>query len=180
MTKQNKVIVKINGQDFTVVGDESEEYIKNIANYVDENIGELIEKNNKLSKSMAAILAAFNIADKYFKSSRELEQLKTDIVGPLKEYEKAKKELEELKKSFQEIKSEYEKCKFDLNKIKKLNESKDAKIKQYEQALQLKEKELENAQKIINDLQDKLFENQLELINTKKELEETLKTIEDI
>ncbi len=55
----------------------SEEYIKSLADYVDKKLKEMTNKNNKLSSSMAAILAALNIADELIRPMDELESLKS-------------------------------------------------------------------------------------------------------
>lgn len=54
-----------------VGGDGSEEYIRNLASYVDEKIKEMSSKNDKLSTSMAAILAALNMADELYKTKKK-------------------------------------------------------------------------------------------------------------
>ncbi|MTI68221.1 MAG: cell division protein ZapA [Firmicutes bacterium] len=175
MTEKRKVIVNIDDQEYTVIGDESEEYIHNIASYVDEKIKEITSKNRRLNRSMAAILAAFTIADQYYKTYTELEELKEYVKEPLKELEEIKSEYKENKDKLNELKEERDKFKKDLKDINKDKESKNKKIIQYEEALKLKEEELNNTQKIINQLQNKLFENQIELVQTKKELNEIKK-----
>ncbi|MGF7060749.1 cell division protein ZapA [Brassicibacter mesophilus] len=178
MTNNKKVIVRINGQDFTVVGNESEEYVKGIANFVDENIKEIVKKNSKLSQSMSAILAAFNIADKYYRNSTELSQIKENVVEPLKELESIKAELVDSKTKAETLKYECDTYKDELLQSKRELEHLHKKLRQYEQSLKLKEDELLNTQKMINELQNKLFENQIELVQTKKELEESLRILD--
>ncbi|AFS77931.1 cell division protein ZapA [Gottschalkia acidurici 9a] len=211
MTDRKKVIVNINRQDYTVVSIESEEYIKEIARYVDENIKEILDKNSKLSNTMAGVLAAFNIADRYYKKSYELKDIKENVVKPLNELEETKKELEETKIKIEIIKEESEaKVKAikeesetkiqsiieeNENEIKNLKEENEPykeqllkakneieqltkKNKQFENAIQIKEDELLSNQKIINDLQDKIFEHQMEIVQMKKQLEESLKLLD--
>jgi len=178
MTNNRKVIVKINGQDFTVVGNESEEYVKGIADFVDENIKEIVKKNSKLSQSMAAILAAFNIADKYYRNSEELNQIKENVVEPLKELESIRAELNESKNKAETLKYECDTYKDELLQSKREIEYLNKKLRQYEQSLKLKEEELISTQKMINELQNKLFENQIELVQVKKELEESLRMLD--
>ena len=67
MSKYNLVKVPILGQEYTVNTLASPEYIKKIASYVNEKMGEIqdsgIEKDSQLR---IAVLAAMNIADDYF------------------------------------------------------------------------------------------------------------------
>ncbi len=66
MTDRKKIDVMIDGRNFTVVGSNNEEYIRELARYVDKNIKDLATKNHRLSPVMTSTLAAFNIADELF------------------------------------------------------------------------------------------------------------------
>ncbi|NBI05454.1 cell division protein ZapA [Senegalia massiliensis] len=172
MAEKRKVIVKINGQDYTVIGEESEEYINHIANYIDSKMKEIINKNNKFSQSMAAILTAFTITDEYYKVKLDLEDLKEEIKEPLEELDRVKSENSELNIEAKKLKSERDEVREELYNVKKQNDKNSTLAKDLKDSLQLKEKELEESEKMINGLQNKLFENQVELIKLKKELEE--------
>ena len=86
MAGKNKVEVRIAGNDYKLVGVESEEYIQKVALYIDKKINEIMKLNTTLSTSMASILTAINVADDYFKAhenvislNRELENTKQEI-----------------------------------------------------------------------------------------------------
>ncbi len=66
-----KTTVKINGQEYVLAGEESEEYMHEVAIYVDKKMSEIHRKYNKLSTSMVAVLAAVNIADELLKERRK-------------------------------------------------------------------------------------------------------------
>ncbi|WP_352417804.1 cell division protein ZapA [Proteiniborus sp.] len=177
MTNKERVIVKINGQEFSVLGNESEEYIMNIANIVDNDMKEIINKNNKLSQSMAAVLAAFNIADKYSKTCNELNELKEKVVEPLKNFDQVKNDLDESNNKLQALKSDCNSYKDELLQSKREIENLNKILRQQEQDLKLKNDELEKANKTIDDLQNKLFEDQVEMVQLRKELREALKML---
>lgn len=59
----NKLQVRICGQEYTLVSDESREYMLETADYVDRKMIEVKNMNGRLSTSMAAILVALNITD---------------------------------------------------------------------------------------------------------------------
>lgn len=179
MTEKNKVDVIIDGRNFTVVGEGSEKYVKGLAIYVDGKIRDISSKNNRLSNSMAATLAAFNIADELCKTSEELESLKVKARGPMEQYDNLVNQLEEAEKKIGKLKKETNYYKDELLDTKKENEELNKKLFKNESTLELKEKELEESQDMIKKLQDKIFENQMELIETKKELEESLRTYEE-
>lgn len=179
MVDKRRVTVKIYDQEYTVSGEESEEYMKKIAEYVDNEFKRIYGDNRKFSHFMAAIFTAFSIADKYHRTYSELNEIKEQVVEPLKELESIKNQLENANKEIEKIKEERDNYKEQLLKVKTQNEHYKNKEKHLEHALKLKEEELANSQKIINDLQNKLFENQIELIQTKKELDEFLKTFDN-
>ncbi|NLZ54876.1 MAG: cell division protein ZapA [Thermoanaerobacteraceae bacterium] len=67
----NRVKVKINGEDYYIKGTVSEEYIKQVAQYVDKTINELEKKYSNLSRTRMAVLAALNITDELFRLKQE-------------------------------------------------------------------------------------------------------------
>ena len=71
---KTRVTVVIDGKEYTVVGEESESYIKNIAGKVDTTIKEVAKST--VSSSMKLVLAALNIADEAEKSKAEISELK--------------------------------------------------------------------------------------------------------
>jgi len=60
---KNKVNVRINGNDYTLMGVECEEHIQRVAMYIDKKMHEVTRSNNRLSTSMSAVLTAINIGD---------------------------------------------------------------------------------------------------------------------
>lgn len=84
VTGRNKVIIRIAGKDYTVVGVEAEEYIQKVGHYIDKKMNEIMRVNNKLSTSMAAVLTAVNVADDFFKASENEARHKSEL-GRLQE-----------------------------------------------------------------------------------------------
>ena len=67
---RTKTTVRINGHDYVLAGEEPEEYMHEVAIYVDKKMSEIHRKYDKLSTSMVAVLAAVNIADELLKERR--------------------------------------------------------------------------------------------------------------
>jgi cell division protein ZapA len=67
---RTKTTVRINGHDYVLAGDEPEEYMHEVAIYVDKKMSEIHRTYDKLSTSMVAVLAAVNIADELLKARR--------------------------------------------------------------------------------------------------------------
>lgn len=99
MTSKNKVVIRIAGKDYTLVGLESDEYIHKVGLYIDKKMNEILVRNHRLSTSLAAVLTAINVADDFFKSRENEHSLR-------KEQEVFKEELERLKKENLQLKEE--------------------------------------------------------------------------
>ncbi|CCQ92599.1 hypothetical protein CULT_1020013 [[Clostridium] ultunense Esp] len=175
MTEKNKTNVLIDGRNFTVIGNGSDEYVHKLAAYVDKKIKDMTNKNERLSSSMAATLAALNISDELYRSNRELEMLKNKSKIPMENYENILKQLKEMKRKNEELEMDCNIYKDELLDMRRENERLNREIENYIQALKLKEKELQDSQNMIKKLQDKVFDSQIQLIESKKELEEALK-----
>ena len=70
MTLEKQVKINILGKDYTIRSDEEEVYINQVADYVNQKIGEMKDKggNNPIN---TLIFTAFNIADDYLKMKRQ-------------------------------------------------------------------------------------------------------------
>ena len=79
MSGRNKVIIRIAGKDYTVVGVEAEEYIQKIGLYIDKKMNEIMRVSSKLSTSMVAVLTAVNVADDFFKVSESVARQKNEL-----------------------------------------------------------------------------------------------------
>ena len=70
-----KIRVNIFGSEYVLKASENEEYIINIAKYVDEKMRLIDKTNNINSKSKVAILAALNIAEELIQERDYREKL---------------------------------------------------------------------------------------------------------
>ncbi len=94
---KNKITVSIAGQEYTMVADEDESYVHRCAIFVDNQVREVMN-GSRLSKADAAVLAAMNIADQYFRELETGENLRKQIKNGLDENAKLKMELSEAKR----------------------------------------------------------------------------------
>ena len=179
MTEKRKINIVIDGRNFTVVGNESEDYVRKVANYVDSKIRELTSKNDKLCQTMSATLAALNIADELHKTRDKLHELERQAKDPMEKYDDIIAELEKSKTVIKALEIECSSYKEQIVKLKEELEEITNEKDKLNQALELKEKDLVESQKMIKSLQDKIFDNQIELIKTKKELGEVLRRLDE-
>ncbi|WP_238884832.1 cell division protein ZapA [Clostridium sp. YIM B02551] len=118
----SSVIVKINGIEYNLKGQEDEKYMKSVAEYVNTKIMELLDKNPKLNQPSATVLAAINISDELYKSDMEYEVLAEKYKRIKKENEQLKNEILELNQSkdiLEELKKEAERQKLEGQEIEK-------------------------------------------------------------
>jgi cell division protein ZapA len=66
--------IEIYGQRYALTGDAEEDYVKRLAQFVDENIRTLAQGMKTATLSRVAILAAINIAHQLFQSERLRQQ----------------------------------------------------------------------------------------------------------
>jgi cell division protein ZapA len=60
---KTKTVVRIAGQEYTLMADLPEDYIHKVAIYVDKKMSEVSRRRNDLSTTMIAVMAALNLAD---------------------------------------------------------------------------------------------------------------------
>lgn len=210
----NVITIKINGIEYNLKGDEKEEYLRTVGNYVDKKIKNILENNEKLSTADAAILTALNVADDMFKTGIENDELVDKLERMKNEENNVKSQIEILQKKLEEIKKENEIENKTLNekflkaenekeellvKVKEISSSKTDSSEQVEELMEQlsimetevkKYRELYNKSKDENkelkfnmhslkykiiDLENKYFENQIEVAKSKKQLVEALK-----
>ena len=78
MDKKTKAQVRIFGNEYTLVGSESEEYINKVCFTVDKKMRE-IAQNPILKPIKVSVLTAVNFCDVYYKTSALLEEAKAYI-----------------------------------------------------------------------------------------------------
>ena len=93
---KNKVAVTIAGQEYTMVAVEDEAYVRKCAALVDKQLREIM--GGHLSQADAAVLAATNVADQYFKEQEASENLRRQLKEGLEEASRLKAELSEAKR----------------------------------------------------------------------------------
>lgn len=142
---KNRVKISIDGKSFTLVGEETEEHMMQVAAYIDQKMAEIRQKATavKVDSSVAYVLTSVNVADDYFKEkvyNAELEGRLTgmterarDLSEQVEQLEEERKQLQEANAGATEKEAAYE------EKIKELHTQTAVKVAAYE----LKIKELE-------------------------------------
>ncbi len=116
---ENRVIVSICGEEYTLVAEEAPSYMQKVGGYVDTKLSELIEAA-KVGRTDAAVLTAVNITDELFKERESAEALRTQVKQYADDAAQAKNEASDLKREV-----------FKLQKAGESSESLRAQVKQY-------------------------------------------------
>jgi len=181
----NRLNVIINGMEYTLKGEEKEEYLLKLASYVDRKLKSIMDINPRLDTTSAAVLTAVNTIDEIFKQRQAYEEILKEKVQYKKNeivlaegINNLKKQLEnmelfnwELKEKLKNSKDE-EQLQFKDEIINKLNESLENNLKEADELRQSnKELKFENqsAKYKILDLQQKLMDSQIDVAKTKKQ-----------
>ena len=74
-----KVEISILGQNYSLLSEADDEYIRELAEYVNEKLEEVKNKAKAQTTTRIAVIAALNIADELFKLSSNHEVLKNNV-----------------------------------------------------------------------------------------------------
>ncbi|NFO30317.1 cell division protein ZapA [Clostridium botulinum] len=161
-----KVTVNINGMDYNLKGDKNEQYLVDLADFVDSKVKEIMSKNSRLSTSAATVLAAVNIADELYECDSNLR----NAINKKKNIETEKSEL------IQKVDKLNEDLKTTLVEKTKLQEQ----LVTGEQSLKGKYVEIEQA---LNKLKEEAINLQKEkelLLEKNNKLEGNLKEVSNL
>ena len=80
---KNRVKITIEGKNFTLVGEETEEHMREVAAYIDKKMTEVRQKAAvvALDASLAYVLTSINVADDYFKEKAYCAELEGRLLG---------------------------------------------------------------------------------------------------
>mgnify|MGYP000506081001 FL=1 len=119
MAHKNDIKVVINNKVYTLSGQESEDYLQNVATYINGKIAECqsSEAYRRFNAEYQNVLLALNIADDYFKAKDQVNQMLTEdddkdkqiydlrheVIEVQIKYESAQKMIEEYKEKISEL-----------------------------------------------------------------------------
>lgn len=169
MPEEKRVIeLRILDNDFAVKAGESEEYIREIADFANNELKKVKERNPFTNSIRIAILGCMNITEMLFDAKKDV------LIAEQKE-EEAKKantviqdDLNAARKDIDVLKEEKLVLIEEKEQLQKEIEEKDELLNQYREHLKQAKTESETNRKAILDLQNQLFESQIELVKASK------------
>lgn len=120
--EKNKVVVRINGMDYTLVTPEKAEYVQRVAILADKKMSEISEHNPHLSTAMLAMLTAINLADDCLKLEDGADNLRKQVAEYSKKEQDTRGELEESQKKSAALEKEVQSLKIELARYKDRDE----------------------------------------------------------
>lgn len=190
---KNKVVVKINGVEYTLMGEDTEDYLFSIANYVDKKVKEILTSNPKHNTTSSAVLTALTVTDEMFKLKREIEQIKKTTTIPSEKLKELEGKYNELYKQYVNVVEENDKIKDGIDEMMNREQQYIERInlfqaeleknsKEYEALLKENaylrernnevEQELKETKEMLNSLKEELLESQIELVKVRKDLKD--------
>lgn len=169
MPEEKKVVeLRILENDFSVKAGESEDYIREIATFVNDELTKVKERNPFTNHIRIAILGCMNITELLFEAKKDViiaerkqEEEANNINLVKEELKTAGEEINDLKESKLQLVEEKE-------QLQKEIEEKNELLNQYREHLKQAKIESESNRKAILDLQNQLFESQIELVKANK------------
>lgn len=86
--RKQRTTVSIYGQQYTIKSEETSEYVKSVASYVDLKMKDIKKHNPYLDTTKLAVLTAVNVVDEYMKLLKQLEDHQNLLEKDAKEEEK--------------------------------------------------------------------------------------------
>lgn len=168
-TSKKKVVVNILGSNYTIITDNDEEELKKVSVFVDELIKQVRKNNPYMNPYTAAVLSCLNLCEELFALRDEAEELRKDK----EEYEILSDYKEKLMAALEEAEENETKRVVIENKYKRLeveNEELKDLLEEYKEKFTNMRSEIEVNRRSISELQNKLLENQIELVKARKNI----------
>ena len=149
-----KVNVKIFGQDYLISGDKDKEDIEKVAEYVDNKMHLIARVTDKRGTGTIAVLTAINITDEYFDAMDEIERLKAAN-------SQIEKDAQRYLKMLDDTKATHEQSQENLDKLREQTKEEETKYRELE--------------KKCSEYENSIFDLQMENIQLKSEIEKLTK-----
>ncbi|MDO4544605.1 MAG: cell division protein ZapA [Bacillota bacterium] len=179
--ENNRVKVKIYGQEYVIAGERPKEEIIQVAAHVDMKMQEIAEAASAAGATPAniSVLSAVNIASEYFQMLDEMEELKRMNMQLEKDAQHYVQLWDESKKNYAEYKEETQAIVLQKDELMSQLRSKDAEIQQLQEAVQNAQSQaqhnmdgvLKEIEEKCRELENSFFDLQMENLQLKKELE---------
>lgn len=126
--EKNKVTVTIGRREYTIIADESTDYILSVANELNNRVTQIANANTGLAGEKSVVLAALNLCDDYLKMRQTNSALQRQVMKCTKDMEKMQQaseqateqagEADELRKQIVSYSEELRKAELELKRLR--------------------------------------------------------------
>ena len=179
--ENNKVKVKIYGQEYVIAGEKTKEEIMQVAAHVDMKMQEVTQaaKTAGVVPSNIAVLSAINITSEYFQVLEEMEELKRMNMQLEKDAQHYVQLWDESKKNYMDYKEETQAIVLQKDELMSQLKQKDEDIQKLMQAAENAKAQAQTSMDEVvkeiegkcKELENSFFDLQMENLQLKKELE---------
>lgn len=103
---KNRIKLTICGCECALCSDDSESYIRSIGDEVQKALDDIMSQNERISVTMASIIAALNFCDTAHKASSSSDNLRSQIKNYLEDSSHARMDAEESRRELERVKRE--------------------------------------------------------------------------
>lgn len=104
----NRVRVEVYGSRYTIATPETEGYVQDLADTLNEQIKNLLDGNPKLSFNDALVLCSINYIDAFKKSEQAADHMRGQLTDYLEDAARARIELDEARREMDKLKRRLE------------------------------------------------------------------------
>lgn len=169
MEKLNRVVAKVDGAEYAMVGKITQEHMDNICRTVNVLLSDIRKTDPLMNKSLALLLCALNLSEQLKEADEEIAGLSRRL-GDMETVEELREQIRIYKEYasrnneiYKEMSQENDKLKEELESVKESTNQLSKKLRQYKY-------DVEESRKTILDLQNQLFESQIELVKANKNM----------
>ena len=140
----NRVDVTINSRQYTVLAEESEEYLRKLAEHIDEKVKLILKGGHNILGERPLVLAALNICDEYYKCEEAGYVLQNQLAACTDKLNRANAEIKSLMEATPQVSLEEQET--------------EEKLQKTEDELHKTENELQRAEDRIRSLEARISE----------------------
>lgn len=120
MGKKNKIEAIIGGTVYVLQGEESQEYMQQVALYIDQKMNKVKKSDigNRMSTTQIAMLTSINVADELFKTKEKLKLAETALKDQDLENSNFYSEFEKLEEENAALRDTIEQLQLELTKAR--------------------------------------------------------------
>lgn len=152
----NKVTFTINSRQYTVVAEESVEYIEKLCAHIDEKVKSVISGGENVLGERPVVIAALNICDEYYKSLGAIDEVKAELQKMSAKNLKLQQLVKDLQKELS--KSDNNQVSMDEAQLRAEKESSDKSLAAANGRIKYLEDKIKSLEKRYNDREKEIME----------------------